>query len=150
MNKTIKSELVLVKKELLEIKNRNEVNPENILKEVLERSVKSNNVIIFDLVESNNDDIRERIKQDVDLVKELLAAADIAPEQVSKVLRLGKKGKVPKNRPTKVVFTNSAAASKALLLRSNIIETCKSKISLQSDQTEMQRNHYRTVCSQLE
>ncbi|KAL3288228.1 hypothetical protein HHI36_002677 [Cryptolaemus montrouzieri] len=95
-NRTIKSELVLVKKELFEIKNRNGVNPKNILKEVHERSVISNDVIILDLVESNTEDIRKRIKQDVDLVKELLAAADSAPEQVSEVLRLGKKGRYRK------------------------------------------------------
>ncbi|KAL3277539.1 hypothetical protein HHI36_012883 [Cryptolaemus montrouzieri] len=49
-SRTLKSELMLVKKELLEIKNRNEVNRENILKKVHEQSVKSNNVIIFDLL----------------------------------------------------------------------------------------------------
>ncbi|KAL3285716.1 hypothetical protein HHI36_000246 [Cryptolaemus montrouzieri] len=85
-NRVLKSEIGVMKKELIEFKSKNNLSAENIICEVNERSQRSKNVIIFDLIESNHENIKDRIDHDINLVLEILTPANIIPEHISKVL----------------------------------------------------------------
>ncbi|KAK9892642.1 hypothetical protein WA026_021019 [Henosepilachna vigintioctopunctata] len=133
--RTLKTELFGVKKELGEIKNKkdNTVDSEEIISEIMDRSSRSYNVMIFNLLELGDPVLNTRIKHDKDSIANILRPANVSDNEVVRVLRMGKRG--VKNRLAKVVFPNPEAARSVLRSRSVILENCSHKISINADQT---------------
>ncbi|KAL3282831.1 hypothetical protein HHI36_005994 [Cryptolaemus montrouzieri] len=145
-NKTLKSELCEVQKELANLKNDN--NPQNIIDEVNETVNRAKNVMLFRLAESGHEALDARINHDTDVVAKILAPANVVHSDIVKVVRMGKR--VVPSRPTKVVFPNSEIAAKVLKCRSSILSASKGKIYLQADQTMMQRTCITNARKQLD
>ncbi|KAK9883604.1 hypothetical protein WA026_001779 [Henosepilachna vigintioctopunctata] len=112
--RALKTELSGVKKELGEIKNKkdNTVDSEEIISEIMDRSSRSYNVMIFNLPESGDPVLNTQIKHDKDNIANILSPVNLSDNEVVRVLRMGKRG--AKKRPAKVVFSSPEAAKRAL------------------------------------
>lgn len=118
----------------------NNNSSETIINEINERQKRANNIIIYKLQETQDDDT-ETIKG---IVK------DIAPEvnlNNVKTYRLGKKTNTP--RPVKVVFDSKEDALIVVKNKSKL-KNLKYDVNINMDQTKMQLDYYKSIKSELE
>ncbi|KAL3287386.1 hypothetical protein HHI36_001859 [Cryptolaemus montrouzieri] len=106
------------------------------------------NIMLFNLKESNRNELQERIADDVSKISEILSPANVSREQIVKVLRLGKKSN--KNRPTKVVLDSQDIALKVLKNKTAVSGATNEKISIFEDRTVLQRTYLNNVRDQLQ
>lgn len=149
----LKTEITAVKTSLLNTdKQQNPVSDQSsmdtFLTEVNERADRANNIIIYNIPESNSNEIQTRIEDDQQKISDLLAILnkDLAAEKILKVLRLGKKNE-NRPRPLKVVFSDSRVAKEVLVSGNKMANRHAYKIK--NDLTVMQRDCISRVVTEL-
>ncbi|KAL3278327.1 hypothetical protein HHI36_013658 [Cryptolaemus montrouzieri] len=107
------------------------VDPEELNAEINERNSEVNNVMVYNLKESNSQSRNERILHDKAKVVKILDIIDIKKDVIEKIIRVGKKG--TKRRPMKIVLSNSGIARTVLRNKSEIMESYGEDISVGPD-----------------
>lgn len=137
----IKTENVDLKNEIFVLKNRiQDVNHENLISEVHERTVRANNLIFYDVEESASSSIQTKIEEDKNKVEAILRQLNIE-NGVERVIRLGRKVS-NRNRPAKVTLKDRSLVLQALKAKRNKRD---SNISIAADSTPLQREFLKNV-----
>ena len=113
--------------------------------EVQERSIRSKNLMIFNIVENTSSDTKVRVNYDKTHVDGLLTKLEAQEFGEFKVVRVGKSGERP--RPIKVIFSDSRAVSHCLKMKYKIRE---SDVMIKPDLTVMQRRHIKSLYEELD
>ncbi|KAL3273636.1 hypothetical protein HHI36_015067 [Cryptolaemus montrouzieri] len=114
--------------------NENVSNVEIISAEVNDRIIRSKNIMIYDLKESSKAEVADRIDDDRRKVQKLLTGIDIKPDELVKIVRIGKKrGRDGKSRPAKDVFSGPDEVAAILKNKKKIVESSTQKISIGPD-----------------
>ncbi|KAL3269177.1 hypothetical protein HHI36_008262 [Cryptolaemus montrouzieri] len=90
-NKVLKSKLRVVKNDLEVMRKKTDIEPNKIFSEINDRMSRAKNVLLFNVKESNHLDIQQRIGLDMKKVLEIIFPANVTPDEIVKVLRLGEK-----------------------------------------------------------
>ncbi|KAL3280003.1 hypothetical protein HHI36_017511 [Cryptolaemus montrouzieri] len=86
--------------------NENVSNVEVFSTKVNDRIIRSKNIMIYDLKEPSKAEVADRIDDDRREVKKLLTRIDIEPDELVKIVRIGKKNRRDeKSRPANAVFS---------------------------------------------
>ncbi|KAL3279725.1 hypothetical protein HHI36_017234 [Cryptolaemus montrouzieri] len=94
----------------------------------------------YNLKESSKAEVADRIDDDRREVQKLLTGIDIEPDELVKIIRIGKKnGRDGKSRPAKAVFSGPDKIVAILKNKKKIVESSTQKISIGPDQTPLQR-----------
>ncbi|KAL3274176.1 hypothetical protein HHI36_015590 [Cryptolaemus montrouzieri] len=123
-------------------------DPEELIAEINERNSEVNNIMVYKLNESNSQSLNERILHDKAEVVKILDIIDIREDVIEKVIRVGKKGTIPK--PMKIFLSNSGIARTVLRNKSKKMERYGRDISVGPNQTIMQKTHLKRVLGKLE
>uniref|UniRef100_A0A8D9AIC4 Uncharacterized protein n=1 Tax=Cacopsylla melanoneura TaxID=428564 RepID=A0A8D9AIC4_9HEMI len=116
-----------------------------VIQEMEERDRRSRNIIIYDIVEINNDDVNARINHDTDTITKLLKTIDPNAQNCNKVRRLGKKdNNDPKPRPILVTLDSKRAA--VTILKSARMKKIK---TIKNDLTPIQREKLKSLQDKL-
>ncbi|KAG5862872.1 hypothetical protein JTB14_008264 [Gonioctena quinquepunctata] len=105
-------ELSLLKRELNDLKSINGAGMENILTEVHERAIRSNNLMLFNVEESKSESLEAKIADDKKIAIQVLESIGVESHDLTKVIRIGRQGNKP--RPIKMILSNSNAVGYAL------------------------------------
>lgn len=144
----LKSEVENLKKEVAELKTQNNsINMETLFMELNERSMRSNNLMVYNVSESNAINLADKINEDKLVVTDVLEKLDIqnGMDQILKVIRVGRPGG-NRPRPLKIVLSNSQVVKKALKSKSKLYST---NYRISQDQTQLQQNQFKSVKSEL-
>lgn len=117
----------------------NEIAPEEIISEMLERQKRANNIMIANLNEPNSN------TEDLTSVKSLLKEINVDVDDI-KVTRIGKPNK-QRPRLLKVILKNPEDAITVLKSKRNIKET---NIKIFQDQTKRQIQYYKDIKNELQ
>lgn len=125
------------------------LNTENMFYEIDQRLIRSSNLMIYNLQESNSEVLQERIDHDKSLVSELFNKIGLMREytSVKKVVRVGKTGTNGKTRPVKVICDNADVVKLALKSANKLRGT---KVRISRDHTKIQQEAYKEAKKLLE
>ena len=119
---------------------------ESLISEVSERFKRKNNIMIYNLEESDLSDDAKRLKADEKKIQDLLnSLIKFDTNSIKQFSRLGKAVK-DKVRPIKVTLTESDIATS--ILRNK--DKCPDPVKIASDQTTMQRDYLRKLRNELD
>ena len=118
----MEDEIVTLKKKvstLESIKSSNTGNADSIYHEVQQRMERSQNLMIYNIPESNSDGLNERVGHDKELVSDVFRLLDLQQEEstIRYVVRIGKSS--DRARPVKVIC-NSNTVKLALKSRNKL------------------------------
>lgn len=127
-------------KEDINAKRENTIDIEHCLEEINDRATRASNIMIYNAKESKATDTKEKIKEDKEIVSNILSKADLNGNNILKVIRVGRIGIKP--RPIKAVLTSPDIV--------NQVFRCKKQLSLEDikigkDQTRMQQDLSRKI-----
>ncbi|KAG5894931.1 hypothetical protein JTB14_008890 [Gonioctena quinquepunctata] len=137
-------ELSLLKRELNDFKSINGAGMENILTEVHERAIRSNNLMLFNVEESKSESLEAKIADDKKIAIQVLESIGVESNDLTKVIRIGRQGNKP--RPIKMILSNSNAVGYALRLKNRLLNT---KFRIASDKTKLQQEQMKKVQDEL-
>lgn len=143
--KTIKNMLA----ESTQLRNKEatlQLDSEQIITEVAERTRRASNIIIFNLEESESADLKTKIDHDIVKVNELIleTTGKVIPD--IKAIRLGRRTDPNKKRPLKVILDSQQSA---LMILRNKTKIRNNNIKINSDQTPMQQKHLKDLRENL-
>nr|XP_023022867.1 uncharacterized protein LOC111511097 [Leptinotarsa decemlineata] len=141
MKKKHCDELSLLRRELNDVKTISSAGMENILTEVHERAIRSNNLMLFNVEESKAEGIEADDKK---IAIQVLESIDVDSNDLTKVIRIGRQGNKP--RPIKIMLSNSNAVGHALKLKNRLLNT---KFRIASDRTKIQQEQMKKVQDEL-
>ena len=120
----------------------------SFMSEINDRALRANNIMVYNVPESNCDRIHDKIQEDRQRITEMLVSLNKQPasERMKKVVRVGKRGD-NHIRPIKVVFSDSTIVKEILKSGKNFSESHVYKIK--SDLTLMQRECIKKLISEL-
>lgn len=118
---------------------------EDIIKEIQERNIRSKNIIVVGIPESNLKTAQERHKYDKNEVTKIIKVIEPKSNEPTKTIRLGQY-KTNQNRPIKVFF-NSEEEAKEILRNKNNLK--KDHIKIFSDQTPNQKKYLLNLKEEL-
>ncbi|CAG9760178.1 unnamed protein product [Ceutorhynchus assimilis] len=113
--------------------------------QVQDRATRSENLMIFNIVENTSNDTNVRVNHDKTHVSDILSQLEAQQVGEYKVVRVGKSGDRP--RPIKVIFSDAHAVSQCLRSKYKIRE---SNIKIKPDLTVMQRGHLKSLFEELD
>ncbi|KAG5864009.1 hypothetical protein JTB14_014232 [Gonioctena quinquepunctata] len=137
-------ELSLLKRELNDLKSITGAGMENILTEVHERAIRSNNLMLFNVEESKSESLEAKIADDKKIAIQVLESIGVESNDLTKVIRIGRQGNKP--RPIKMILSNSNAVGYALRLKNRLLNT---KFRIASDKTKLQQEQMKKVQDEL-
>ncbi|KAL3288540.1 hypothetical protein HHI36_002980 [Cryptolaemus montrouzieri] len=106
--------------------------------------------MIYDLKGSSKAEVADRIDYDRREVQKLLTGIDIKPDELVKIVRIGKKNERDgKSRPAKAVFRGPDTAA-ILKNKKKIVESSTQKSSIDPDQIPLQRKILSGLRQQIE
>jgi hypothetical protein len=121
-------------------------SPENIYEELADRERRANNIIIYDVPETDNRDTSQRIAHDKSEASKIIDSIVKVPIQNILVFRIGKTSNENKKpRPMKVVLPSKDKAIEVLKNKKKY----KKPGNLQSDLTPKQREHLMNLREEL-
>lgn len=145
-NKTMSSEIKSLHERITLLENSNtsiQLPDFDIVKESRDRLLKENNLIFFNVNDSESEDSTLSIR----LVNEILQDLS-SPIGASNAKRIGKPGIRP--RPILVQFNSPSEVHSILRVKSKIRNSARWKnVSISMDMTEIQRQHMKSLRSQL-
>ncbi|KAL3290035.1 hypothetical protein HHI36_023407 [Cryptolaemus montrouzieri] len=106
--------------------------------------------MIYDLKDASKTEVADRIDDDRREVQKLLRGMDIKPDELVKIVSLGKKnGSEGKSRPAKASFSGPDKVAAILKNKKSIVESSTQKVSIGPDQTPLQRKILKGCVSRL-
>lgn len=124
----------------------------DVLNEVAERQHRERNLLIFNLQESQSNDLTERKSTDIELACNFLIAHGVGAKPVATV-RLGKKVVSGRPRPLRIIFNDPQLAKQALLkyIQSKINGTPTEwrEVRMDNDLTTLQQAQKKEMMTQL-
>ncbi|KAL3268623.1 hypothetical protein HHI36_007728 [Cryptolaemus montrouzieri] len=107
--------------------------------------------MIYDLKESSKAVVADRSDDDRREVQKLLTGMDIEPDELVKIVRVGKKnGRDGNSRPAKVVFSGPDKVAAILKNKKKIVESLTQKISIGPYQIPLQKKILSWLRQQIE
>lgn len=115
-------------------------NAEEIAREVFERDARQNNLIFFNLGESDAEKTADRIKHDEKLIQSTLDKIKVKEAIFETPIRLGKKGEKP--RPIKIRFKEGKSCLEILKSARKLKGT---EIFISKDMTPLERTEWKAL-----
>jgi hypothetical protein len=153
-NNEIKERLAIVEERLAHFEKNCERTICNTLDEMEERSIRKNNIIIFNVDESGSEDSKVRQDCDTNEVKTVLDKIGVSEVRFERCIRLGKRGQVGgKPRPIRVRIDSFddkiTILKKSNSLRAKGRESQRQTPFITSDLTVMQRKLRKELIDEL-
>lgn len=131
--------------------NNSLMESEVIIREVMEREKRKNNIIVFGVEERNCGSSKELVEADTNIIKDIFTSFDVGVDGF-KPVRLGKydPSKSNRKRPIKVSLPSDDLVNK-ILRKSSLLKASPrfSGIVIARDQTPMQQDLYKSVKAEL-
>uniref|UniRef100_A0A6P7GXQ7 Uncharacterized protein LOC114347768 n=1 Tax=Diabrotica virgifera virgifera TaxID=50390 RepID=A0A6P7GXQ7_DIAVI len=144
----LQDEVNSLKRELQELKSSPvSSNIELILSEAHERSIRANNLMVYDVPESSAIDFQDKIRHDTQIVHQIFEKVGHQTKvpDIVKVLRVGQKGRNNKPRPIKIICNNSETV-KHIFRSKRRLESFK----ISYDSTKLQQNAFKSAKEELQ
>lgn len=121
-----------------------DIQKDSILSEIQDRNIRSKNLIVHNVSESDSNDNMERINYDKTQFIKILEQLRLDQNVGFKVTRIGKKSNKP--RPMRIVLPDSNSATECLKRKKNLD---RSGPSISADLTIMQRQELRKLYEEI-